>query len=342
VGDAPGVVGDPWTRERPRRWSQRSAPEQAPNWPASADQPQGERRDAAAEAPKDEDTPGATPVAGTGSDQIWIARGLAALGSAAAAGWLASVPLAPSPAPVVAVAMLAAIGTLLLPRLGWLALTAAAGTTAVAQGHQGIAVVILIGMLLPVVVLIRRPAAWPLAVGAPALGLIGIAGAWPALAARAGTAWRRSALGLTGWIWLLFVAPLAGHGLYVTKIAGIPAMTAWAVSPYETVHHVLAAIVQSGALAPAPLWALAAVVLPWLVRGRSLPLDLVRVAIWSAVLVLATAAVLAVVHPRGGPQAVSTAWLGAAVGAVIALAPSAPGAWRARRGLGGGSEVGFP
>jgi hypothetical protein len=197
-------------------------------------------------------------------------------------------------------------------------------------------------MLLPVVLLMRRPAAWPLAVGAPALGLLGIAGAWPALAARSGTAWRRAALGLTGWIWLLLVAPFAGQGLYVTTIAGVTPRTAWAGSPYEALHQVLASIVRSGALAPAPLWALAALALPWLVRGRSLPLNLVRVAIWSAVLVWATAAALAAAHPRGGPHVVSTAWLGAAVGAGIALAPSALGAWRSGHGLGGRSEAGLP
>lgn len=342
VGDDPGVVGDSWTHQRARKWTRGSAPDRVPNWSASADQHQDERRDPAPGRPKDEYAEDPSPAAATASDQIWIARGLGGLGSAAAAAWLASVPLAPSPAPPVAVAILAATLTLLLPRLGWLALTAAAGGTAVAQDHQGVALVILVGMLLPALLLIRRPTAWPLAVGAPALGLIGVAGAWPALAARAATAWRRAALGLTGWIWLLLAAPLAGRGLYVAPIAGIPSTTAWEGSPYETVHHVLASIVRSGALAPAPVWALAAVVLPWLVRGQSLRLDLVRVAIWSAVLVSVTAAVLAAVHPSGGSPAVLTAWLGAAVGAGIALAPSVLGAWRAGHGLGGGSEAGFP
>ena len=37
------------------------------------------------------------------------------------------------------------------------------------------------------------------------------------------------------------------------------------------------------------LWAAAAVVMPWLVRGRSLPADIVGATVWSAGLAAATA-----------------------------------------------------
>ena len=52
----------------------------------------------------------------------------------------------------------------------------------------------------------------------------------------------------------------------------------------------------------APLWAAAALVLPWLVRGRSLAVDIVGAATWAAGLAAATAAVADcadLAEPRG-------------------------------------------
>ena len=67
-----------------------------------------------------------------------------------------------------------------------------------------------------------------------------------------------------------------------------------------TAHDVLSPIFSSGVLAAAPVWALAAVVLPWLVRGRSLPLDLVLVTIWAATTVSASDTVIALAHHGAG------------------------------------------
>ena len=41
-------------------------------------------------------------------------------------------------------------------------------------------------------------------------------------------------------------------------------------------------LVDSGVLACAGLWAVAAAILPWLVRGRSAALDLVAATVWAA------------------------------------------------------------
>jgi hypothetical protein len=197
-------------------------------------------------------------------------------------------------------------------------------------------------MLVPALLMVLRPTAWPLAAGAPALGVLGLAGAWPALAARAGTPWRRAALAAAGWIFLVLVTPLAGHVLYLPPIAGVPPPTAWAGSPYDTFHQVFVPIVTSGALAPVPVWALGAAVLPWLVRGRSLAWDVLAAVMWSAFLVSATAAAVSAAHGHGGLQAAPSATLGAVAAAAVALAPSALSAWRARTRLAGGSEAGFP
>jgi hypothetical protein len=50
-------------------------------------------------------------------------------------------------------------------------------------------------------------------------------------------------------------------------------------------------LLTSGALLYAALWALAALLLPWLVRGRWLAADLVAASIWAAALGATTAAI---------------------------------------------------
>jgi eukaryotic-like serine/threonine-protein kinase len=191
-----------------------------------------------------------------------------------------------------------------------------------------------IGALVPVVAMPTTGIAWPLAAAAPALGALGLAGAWPAVAARAITAWRRAALGMTGWAWLTLAGPVAGTGLYLRAAPGTPAPAVWTGSLQGAVHDVLGPLVSSGALAGAPVWALGAVVLPWLVRGRSPALDCARVAMWAAVLVSATEAAIAVVHGSRAAPALRTAVLGGVACAAVALAPTSIRTWRARRDSG--------
>jgi serine/threonine protein kinase len=323
VGDDPGVVGEPWPVQRTGSLTRSLLAKERDG---------DEREPPSPEIASEQDKP---------VDEVWISRGLAALAAGIAAAWLAIVPLSPVPAPPFALAGLAAVLTLLLPRIGWLTLGAAACATAVAQDQPGAAILIATAVLTPVILLIRRPTAWPLAVGAPALGLLGLAGAWPALAGRATTVWQRAALGFSGWIWLVLAAPLADRVFYLPRIPGIPPPTDWAGSPDQTIHHVLTPVLSSGALAPAPVWALAAAVLPWLVRCRSLPLDTIRAVVWSAVLVSATGVAVIAAHGSGGLRAAPSATVGAVVGAVIALAPSVAAAWRTRGSLEGGSAAGF-
>ncbi|HWC27447.1 MAG TPA: hypothetical protein VG474_12745 [Solirubrobacteraceae bacterium] len=70
----------------------------------------------------------------------------------------------------------------------------------------------------------------------------------------------------------------------------------------EAAQHALWPLTAGGALALALLWALAAIVLPLLVRGRSPALDLVGVSAWAAALAAATQALadaLVLDPPRG-------------------------------------------
>ncbi|HEY2006448.1 MAG TPA: serine/threonine-protein kinase, partial [Solirubrobacteraceae bacterium] len=126
VGDEPGVVGDAWTsrldRDEDRDRDRARDQDPAKGWARTR------RRTGAAEEDEERSVP-------TRADHAWLNRGLGALASAATVAWLARHALAPSPLPVALLALAAAAVTLLLPRIGWLALTAAVAVTAVAQGH---------------------------------------------------------------------------------------------------------------------------------------------------------------------------------------------------------------
>jgi hypothetical protein len=329
VDDEPGIVVDPW--KRTREPTREAGPDHAEPFGPSGQ----ERYEPARPAPgtAQETEAEATPE--------WVARGLGALGAGASTGWLASQLLAPAPLAPVGMGVLATAVTLLLPRLGWVAAAGAVCGISAVQGHPGGAVVAVIAMLLPVLLMLRRPTAWPLAAAAPALGLIGVAGAWPALAARAGTAWRRAALGFTGWVALLLASPIAGRGLYLPLVAPTPPVRVWAGSPSDTLHHVLSPILSSGALAPGAVWALGALVLPWLVRGRRPALDGVLAIMWTVLVVTASAAVLTTAAESTFVGQASTATAGAVVAGAMALAPTALAVWH-RRAHSKGSSAGFP
>ncbi len=94
-----------------------------------------------------------------------------------------------------------------------------------------------------------------------ALGTVG--GAFPAVAARAGSLPRRAAAGALGAWWLLLAEAATGRHL----LLGAPADAAHGGT------DAVAAIVTSPAIALLGVWAAAAAVLPYLVRGRLLVAD---------------------------------------------------------------------
>jgi hypothetical protein len=122
-----------------------------------------------------------------------------------------------------------------------------------------------------------------------------LAGAYPALAGRARGPLTRAALGALGAWWTLLASALAQRSLLLVAPA----------TPADADHaldDVIAPAITSGALLFAVLWALAALLLPWLVRGRWLALDLVAAAVWAAALGAGGAAIaesLGVAEPRG-------------------------------------------
>ena len=216
-----------------------------------------------------------------------------------------------------------------LPRVGWALIVAAVGSALLVEHRPGGALVVFITLLVPVALLPRHPLKWPLAVGAPALGMVRLGGAWPALAGQAGTAWRRAAQGMMGWMWIVMAAPLSGADLYTRRPPGTSPASVWMSSLHATGEHVLAPLISGGLLAGALVWGLAAVVLPWMARGRSLPFDVVRVTMWAATVAAATITVVAATHDHVTLRP-GVAVLGAVASAVVALTRAHLAMWRSR------------
>jgi hypothetical protein len=300
VGDEPGVVGDPWSAgEREEEWAETAATRRASNRVRDPD-------------PEPDPRPRVDP------NHVWINRGAAALCAAGTAAWLSAHALAPVLAPPALIALAAAALTLLFPRIGWLVLMIAIAIAAAVQGHPGLAVLLAPVACMAVLLVPWRATSWPLPAAAPALGLIGLAGAWPAVAGLAGSLWRRAVLGAAGWVWVLVAGSITGRALYLDWVPS-GAAPRWDGSLSATLDQVIAPVIRSGVLAPAAVWAAAAVVLPWLVRGRNLALDVIFAVIWAATTVSGATATIAAIHGAAEAATADTAVIGAVLATVLAL-----------------------
>ena len=230
------------------------------------------------------------------------------LGAGVAAGGLTGVALAaasegaaePLVGPLTGAAVVA-VAVALLPRAGWLA-AALVSVALLAGPLPEAAALVAAAAAVPPLLMQRSGLAWSLPAAAPLLGLAGLAGAHPALAGSLPRAWSRAALGAAGLWWLLLAEPVLGRELALGTEPG-------------RAGEVLEAVGGSGALLLAPLWGLAALVLPWLVPGRSLSVDVVGATTWAAGLAAATAAVA----ERTGLQEPRGLVAGAVVGGVLAV-----------------------
>jgi hypothetical protein len=331
VDDIPGVVepsrlaraigagATAATAHRPARPAAHPAASTAPAAPAASAAPAAEAVEAV-EAVEATSRPRPEPAR---RERIPLAaRGLAAAVAAGLTAWIAAHLLHPLPLPGPTLAFAAGLAVLALPRLGWLALTAAAATVLTAQGHPGSALALGVAGLLPLLAVPRAGTHWPLAAVAPGLGAIGLAGGWPALAAQAATPWRRAALGALGWCWLALAGAVAGRDLYLHRPHAVPPPAAWTPSLHEAAHHVLlplAAAIPAGAA----VWGLAAAALPLVRRGSSPPRDVLAVAVWTAALGVATGGALRLEGQAAVGPSTGVLVLGLLVAGATALAPTA-------------------
>ncbi len=247
----------------------------------------------------------------------WTARAAAAAGAGLLVALAVGGLLPHSSLPAAAAAAGAAILVALVPSAGWI-LAAAATLMAMTFGEDtrvGAALVIFLAVAMPPLLVRGAAVAWSAPALAPLLGLVGLAGAFPALAGSARSPWTRGAIAACGAWWLLLAEPLLGHNLLL-GLGGLPARPRFDGAASIAASEVIRPIVTSGAPLLLLLWAAAAVVMPWLVRGRSLAADIVGATVWSAGLAAATAS-LGVAVTGAQPHGLVA---GALAGGIIAVA----------------------
>ena len=212
---------------------------------------------------------------------------------------------------------------LALPRAIWLGCALAAILWLLWVGHPGTAL-LLFAAAAPLVLLPSKAGlGWLSAALAPVLGLAGLAGAFPALAGQRGRIADRAALAALGYWWLILAEPLLQARLWLGVPTGTPARAVWEGSLSSAAVHVIGPSLSLGVLRGAAVWVTAAVLLPWVVRGRSAMLDLIAAAAWSLALLIAyspryvgLSAHVVSVTPRG-------AAFGALLGGALAVAARA-------------------
>jgi eukaryotic-like serine/threonine-protein kinase len=221
----------------------------------------------------------------------------------------------------VAIAGAVALALFVFPRLAWLA-AAAAMFAWVAEGAPGLAL-LLAAALLPVPFLLWRSGwSWSLSAGATLLGLVGIGGAWPAVAGQVRGIWTRAALGALGAWWLLLAEHLLDERLLLGRGASgerFPDPAAWRDSVVDVWTRVVEPILTGPTLALCAVWAVAAAVLPLIVRGRTAAIDMVAAAGWAIALGVATGA-LATAAGVPDPRGLVAGALVAGAAAVVARA----------------------
>jgi eukaryotic-like serine/threonine-protein kinase len=236
-----------------------------------------------------------------------------------------------------AAAGVAAVAVALLPRIAWLVVAAALCGWLVSPeaDRQGTAL-ILAAAAAPIPLLLPRAGLlWSVPILAPLLGAVGLAPVFIGIAALAPTPARRAGLGAAGFLWLALGELIVGKSLLFGIPDGALPRVEWEGSISAAASDALGPLLSGPSLAPAVVWAAFAMLLPIVVRGRWLAVDLLGAGLWAAGLVVALGAL--------GDMLASTTALGEARGAiagaigaglvVVAVSQMAPPAegWRPAR-----------
>jgi serine/threonine protein kinase len=206
-----------------------------------------------------------------------------------------------------------------LPRTIWIGCLLALAAYQAAAARPGVALLVLAAGA-PLLVLPRRSGpGWLAASLAPVLGLVGLAGAFPALAAQRAGWLARAALAGLGFWWLALAESLLDRRLWLGPPSALPSRAVWEGSLSNAATHVLAATLTFELLLGAAVWALAAAILPWLVRGRNAALDALLAFAWTVALLAATPVLSGALLSHQSQPTPRGAVLGAGVGCALAV-----------------------
>ena len=136
-------------------------------------------------------------------------------------------------------------------------------------------------------------------------------------ARRAGA--RGRALAVLGFWWLALAEPLLAKRLWLGPPSGLPPRAVWEASLGKAATHVVGATLTIELLLGAAVWALASMVLPWIVRGRSAALDVVAAVVWTVALLAAVPLLDHALLAHAGQPSPRGALLGAVFGCVLAV-----------------------
>ena len=210
-----------------------------------------------------------------------------------------------------------------LPRGCWWALAASLVIWQASTSNLGVALLLLAGVL-PLIALPRRASpSWLSAALAPILGLIGLAGAYPAIAGQRARWYERAGLAALAYWWLTLAEPLSRNALWLGTVAGTPPRSAWEHSLDLGATHVVYPLLSIAVLLGCLLWALAAMVLPWIVRGHSAGIDLILATIWASALAAAEPLIARGAHPYADQPVPHGVVLSAVLCGAIAVAARA-------------------
>lgn len=206
-----------------------------------------------------------------------------------------------------------------LPRLVWIGCLLAAAAWQAVAARTGVSLLLLAAGA-PLLALPRRSGpGWLAAALAPVLGLAGLAGAFPALAGQRAGWLARASLAALGFWWLALAESLVGRRLWLGPPSGLPARAVWESSLGKTATHVIAATFTVELLLAAAVWALAAAILPWIVRGRSAALDVLAAVAWTTALLTATPLLDRALLSHASQPSPRGALIGAALGCALAV-----------------------
>jgi len=206
-----------------------------------------------------------------------------------------------------------------LPRLVWIGCVLAVAIWQAVVGRPGVSL-LLLAAAAPLVLLGRRSGpGWLGAALAPALGLAGLAGAFPAVAGQC-RSWRaRAALAALGFWWLALAEPLLARRLWEGPPAGVPLCAVWEGSLGHAASDVIGPTLTLGLLVGAAVWAAASMILPWIVRGRSAALDVLAAVVWMVGLLAAPGLLESALSVPAAGTTPHGALLGAAFGCAVAI-----------------------